>query len=144
MSWLFTNFSNKRLEWCLALYCVWIGTGMLLPPVTLGATTFRVALQYATETGWGGTFLASGILHMFALHINGRAAWTPFLRAAALAVSSQTFLAFALSLAPVSMFGMSFLTYLFFAIVFCGVAFSSAAFDCGREIKIWRMRHGKP
>lgn len=139
---IFTHYRERRLEWCLAGYLVYLGYALTLPPNSMSASSFVVALRNMTEDEWGIAFLTGGALYVLALHINGRAAWTPFFRAAMTFVGSQLFLHLALSLMKVQYFGLSVLTYLYISFVFFGAAFVSAAFDCGREIKIWRARHG--
>lgn len=139
---LLPNYHNRRLEWALAFYLLYIGAFLALPPLQMSSPSYRAVLDRASEGSWALTFLLEGLLLYFALQVNGRAAWTPFLRAGALFISAQTFLVFAMSLSQVAL-GMSFATFLFISLGFCGIAFSTAAYDCGREIKIWRARYGQ-
>lgn len=138
-----TKYASRRLEWCLAGYLLYLGVLLILPPASMSASSFEIALQRAPEYAWGGAFLLGGALYAYALHINGRAAWTPFFRAAATFAGSQLFLSLSLSLIEVQYFGLSVLTYLFMAFGFFGAAFVSAAYDCGVEVKIWRAKHGR-
>lgn len=134
----FTHYPQRRLEWLLALYTVWFGGMLCLPVPSMNPDSFIGALSYMSETSWGVAYVMVGLLHNVALHINGRAAWTPFARLAALALNANVFLAMALSLMPVNPVDTGVLTYGFIAIGFCGAAIWSAAQDCGREVKIWR------
>lgn len=141
VSW-FTHYNQRRLEWLLAFYTLFFGVMISMPPTSMGSFGFTNALALMPETAWGLTYAVVGIVHNLALHVNGRAAWTPFARLAALALNSQVFLALALGVASVNPWSTGVFTYGFFAIGFCGAAIFAAAYDCGREIKIWRTRHG--
>lgn len=139
----FTHFASRRLEWCLAFYTTYFGLILTLPPKSMSSQSFSVALYQMTETQWGAVYLIVGIAHIMSLHINGRAAWTPFVRVGALFINCQVFLALSVSLGKVNSWGTGTHNYGFIALVFCGVALYAAAHDCGREIKIWRGRHGE-
>lgn len=137
------NYANRRLEWALAMYLLYIGAVLWLPGFSMKSPTYAAALQRASESQWAAVFAAEGLILYVALQVNGRAAWTPFLRATTLFIASLTFYWFAMDLSKVHSLSMTFATYLFISLGFCGLAFSAAAFDCGREIKIWRGRHDK-
>lgn len=136
----FTNYPTRKLEWMISIYTLWFGLMLTLPMMSMSAASFIGALRMFGETTWGGIYASVGALHCYALHINGRAAWTPFARLAALFLNANAFLAMALSLAPVNFWGTGVLTYGFMAIGFCGACIYSAAQDCGKEVKIWRAR----
>lgn len=136
----FTNFPQRRLEWLLALYTVLFGFWLALPPQSMSTTSFRAALFVMSEFHWGVLYCCVGIIHNTALHINGRAAWTPFIRVAAVMLNMQVFLAMSLSLAKVNIWSTGTFTYGFIALGLCGTALFAAAHDCGRELKIWRER----
>ena len=116
---------------------------LCLPVPSMTSIGFTVALDLMPEWAWGAIYVAVGIVHNLALHVNGRAAWTPFARVAALLLNSQVFFALALKIAEVNPWSTGVFTYGFFAFGFCGVAIFTAAYDCGREIKIWRKRNGR-
>ncbi len=134
----FTHYAQRRLEWLLALYTVWFGGMLCLPPLSMSSASFEGALSLMSETSWGVTYVVVGLIHNVALHVNGRAAWTPFARLCALTLNANVFLAMCLSLIPVNPVGTGVLTYGFVAVGFCGAAIWGAAQDCGRELKIWR------
>lgn len=137
------NYHNRRLEWALAVYLLYLGAALALPVSSMQSRTYSAALERASEGMWSAVFAGEGLVLYLALQINGRAAWTPFLRATSLFVASQTFYWFAMDLAKAQPLGLTFATYMYVSLGFCGVAFSTAAFDCGGEIKIWRSRHAK-
>lgn len=138
-AWM-THFERRRLEWTLAVYTLYFGIGLLMPAQSMSSSTFVGTLSLMSELGWGVAYSVVGVIHMVALHINGRAAWTPFARLAVLAFNSQVFLALCLSLVPANPWGTGVMTYGAIAIGFCGVAIIAAAQDCGKEIAIWRRR----
>lgn len=140
MTW-FTHYRTRRLEWSLATYTLFFGLALLLPWPSMASLSFLTVLGLMSETSWGLVYTAVGLCHMMSLHINGRAAWTPFARLAALFLNSQVFLALAVGLMPANPLGTGVLTYGFMAVGFCGPAMAAAAFDCGREYKIWRGRN---
>lgn len=141
----FTHFEGRKLEWFLSIYTLVFGILVALPPVSMASNSFTGTLFLMSETTWGLCYAFAGALHMYALHINGRAFWTPLVRALALAVNSQVFLALSLSLTPANAWGTGVITY---AALFCAclLALWAAAKDCGDELKIWRqqrLRAGK-
>ena len=138
----FTHYNQRRLEWLLAFYTLFFGVMISMPSDSMTSSGFAVALALMPEWVWGTIYIVVGIVHNLALHVNGRAAWTPFARVAALLLNSQVFFALALKIAEVNPWSTGVFTYGFFAIGFCGAAIFAAAYDCGREIKIWRTRHG--
>ncbi|WP_072296157.1 hypothetical protein [Paracoccus sp. SM22M-07] len=138
LSWWFTNFRQRRLEWCIALYTVGFGAFLMLPFVSFATAGYRGVLTLMSEFSWGLVYLLTGILHNVALHVNGRAAWTPFARVVTLFLNSQVFLAFALAFAHSNPAGSGVFTYAVIATLFCWVALWAAGEDCGREYKIWK------
>lgn len=140
----FTNYAQKKLEWLIAIYTVWFGLWLLGPWDAMNSTSFGTVLGYASERAWGATYLAVGILHNYALHVNGRAAWTPLVRSGALLLNCNVFLAMTIGLVHSYPGSTGVATYSFMVFGFCGAALWSASSDVGREIKIWRKnRHGR-
>lgn len=136
--WWFTHYERRKLEWCIVTYTILFGASLLLPWQSMSSAAFVGVLALATEPMWGVIYLSAGLIHSCALHINGRAAWTPFARLAALILNSQVFLAMALGLAESNPIGTGVINYSLIACIFCGAAVVSAAADCGNELKIWR------
>lgn len=141
VSW-FTNWGHRKLEWGIAGYTLYFGAGLLLPILSMSHMSYSRVISIMSEPEWGMTYIAAGVTHAYSLHINGRAAWTPFARLAALILTSQVFLSIAIGLYEASGISAGFLTYSYFTFGFCGIAISSAAHDCGREYKIWRGKNG--
>lgn len=135
-----TNWPTRKLEWSIAVYTIMFGLWLMLPMTAMSPGSFRRVLGVMSEGWWGLSYAAAGVWHVTALHINGRAAWTPFARLCALVINSQVFLAMAIHLAKTNPFGTGAFTYGFIAIGFCGPAIAAAAYDCGKEYKIWRGR----
>jgi hypothetical protein len=131
-------FQQRKLEWCIALATVWIGFFATLPPVNLHPRIFAALLRIMPELGWGLLYLVVGLLHCWALHVDVKAWWTPFVRTVALLLNSQIYLAVAIALALWNPWGLGAQTYLVLGLGFCGVAFRTAAADCGRELAIWQ------
>lgn len=138
----FTSYSTRKLEWLMAIYTLYFGLAISLPPQSMTSSSFDSAISIMPEWGWGAAYVMVGVGHNIALHINGRAPWTPFARLFALFLNSQVFLALALGIAQSIPWGTGVFTYGFFAVGFCGAAIYTAAQDCGRELKIWQARHG--
>lgn len=139
VGWL-SHFETRRLEWCIALYTVYFGAMLMLPPESMAATDFIYVLFIMDEFWWGVCYALIGAGNCLALHINGRAAWTPFARFFAIFMNAQIFLAMGLAMGRTFLWGAGTLTYLAIAFLFCGVALRSAATDCGRELSIMRRR----
>ena len=114
------------------------GLFLMLPPVSFATTGYHGVLGYLPEFWWGVLYAVTGMLHNVALHINGRAAWTPFARLVTLILNSQVFLAMALAFAHHNPWGSGVFTYGAVSTLFCMIALVAAAEDCGREFKIWK------
>lgn len=141
MAGWFTHFDRRKCEWLLALYTLGFGVWLLLPVDSMSPVSFDRALGFMAEARWGAIYAAVGTCHCWALHVNGRAAWTPFGRLGAVFLNSQVFLAITLGVYPSNPWGTGVFTYGFLGIGFCGVCMVSAAVDCGREVKVWRIRN---
>lgn len=137
----FTHYPERKLEWTLAIYTLFFGLFLILPAMSMNTRSFTAALAFMPEPAWGAAYIVVGIIHNIALHINGRAAWTPFARLLALFLNSQVFLGLALGVGTSNPWSTAVFTYGFFAAGFCGAAIFTAAVDCGREFKIWQARH---
>lgn len=138
----FTHYRVRRLEWSLSIYTVVFGAILMLPHTSMATTGYSPVLSVLGEGGWGAIYVAVGVCHMMALHVNGRGAWTPFARLAALFINSQVLLAMSLAFAHGNILGTATITYGSLAVIFCGPAIWSAALDCGNEIAIWRGKNG--
>lgn len=136
------NYHNRKLEWSVATYTLAFGLFLMLPQRSMSAS-FLDLKGYMSEPFWGLLYGMIGLLHLIALHINGRAAWTPFVRVIAAAISSQVFLATSVSIAAVNPFSTGAFTYVFLAMGFCGPCILSASRDVGRELKIREARNAR-
>ena len=138
----FTHYRARRLEWSISIFTVLFGAVLILPAASMATPGYSPVLAMLGEHQWGAVYAMTGLCHMAALHVNGRGAWTPFARLGALFVNSQVLLAMSLGFAQGNLFGTATVTYGSLAVIFCGPAIWTAALDCGREIAIWRGRHG--
>ncbi|MFS4437862.1 hypothetical protein ACMA5I_06590 [Paracoccaceae bacterium GXU_MW_L88] len=143
MTSFFTHYPRRKLEWAIALYTVYFGAALLLPRTSMASYEFGSVLHILPEALWGCVYIAVGLIHNVALHVNGRGCWTPFARLAALSLNSQVFLALSLASAHSNAVSMSAITYFGVTIFFCGPAIWAAAGDCGREIAIMRGAHDR-
>ena len=137
-TWWFTHFRIRRLEWSLAVYTLAFGLFLMLPAVSFATTGYHGVLGYLSEFNWGLLYCLTGVLHNVALHVNGRASWTPFARLLTLFLNSQVFLAMAFAFAQSNPWGSGVFTYGAVGCLFCMIALVAAAEDCGREFKIWK------
>lgn len=141
-STLLTHYQKRKLEWSLALYTAWFGGMLLLPANSMATPAYDVVLAYMDETQWGIVYGCVGVAHCTALHINGRAWWTPIVRLIALSINCLVFLGLCLGFSHDNLLGTATLTYGFIGVWMCGAGLLTAAEDCGRELAIWRQRHG--
>lgn len=132
----FTNFTNRKLEWALAGYTTYFGLWLSMPPLSMNTFTFERVLSIAAEETWGVFYLLVGITHLYALHVDGRCSWTPFIRSAILMVNSIVFMLLALGIAAANPYGAATATYSYMVFGFFGIALCSAAFDMGKEVKV--------
>lgn len=89
------RFDNRALEWWLA--STTFGSGVFLgqrAPV-MSSPPYHQLILWFPEQDWALFFILTGTLHLLALAINGRAWWTPLLRAAMAAANSAVFCLFA-------------------------------------------------
>ena len=137
----FTKFPDRKLEWWISLHTFGFGLWLAMPGASFSGSRGFGGVNSIMSEGWLSiTFLVIGAVHAQSLHINGRAAWTPFCRLASVFFNGLVFfnLAFGFWLyAPLS---SGVYTYNSFALGACGMALVSAARDCGREIAIKRGR----
>lgn len=136
----FTRWPDRKLEWTLALYTVWFGLWLLMPWQAMNTRSFDSVLTWAREPLWGLLFLFIGVCHNVALHVNGRAWWTPLVRTVALLMNATAFLVMDLGLAAENPGGTGVGTYTYFVFGFCGAALWTASYDVGHEWTIWRSR----
>lgn len=137
----FTKFSERKLEFGLALYTIGFGLWLAIPGLSFtGSAGFAGVVSIMGEHLWSVMFFCVGTIHLYALHINGRAAWTPFARLAALLGNSAVLFNLSFGFWLNTPLSSGVYTYGFFAFGFCGMAIVPAAKDCGREIAIWRSR----
>lgn len=137
----FTHFGKRKLEWMIAIYTLGFGIFLMLPPESFNPSSFANALYYANEVTWGAIYAAVGAVHIIALHVNGKRAWTSFVRLAAVTLNSQVLLSITVGIWTSNHWGSGVFTYGFLGFAFCGVCIVSAAIDCGHEIAIWRAGH---
>lgn len=136
----FTHYEIRKLEWCIVIYTIGFGLWLVLPPAAMNTESFTQVLLIMPETSWGFAYTFIGIAHGYAMKINGRAAWTPWVRAVTLLMNSLMFQTIFWAIAASNPWGTGAYTYGFFAFVFCGAAIVSAAEQCGEELKIIRAR----
>lgn len=137
---VFTHWQARKLEWWLAMATFGFGVWLMAPWVSFATVGYIGVAALLGEFAWGCLYLCVGAGHCYALHVNGRAWWTPFLRVATLFTNSQVFLAFA-----IAFYGQnpaSTAVYIYSAcVVACCFAIIPAFEDCGKEIKIMRGRN---
>lgn len=137
MKTFFTHFQQRKLEWALAVSTSLFGALIALPMESMRTPGYKPVLDIMPEMWWGLTYMAAGVTHIYALHINGRAWWTPFARLFALFISMQVFTAFAFGFSKGNAWSTATLWYGIVAVIYCGTALWYAALDCGKEYKIW-------
>lgn len=138
---MLTNWHNRKLEWSLALLTLVFGVWLLHPSQSMSSPSYRRILAFASEEVWAALFVAVGVAHVIALQINGRAAWTPFVRVAAAGLNSQVFFGLALAFAGQAPWLTAVPIYAGLGVM-CLIAMGCAAFECGHEIHHWRQRDG--
>lgn len=134
----FTKYRERKLEYGISFYTLFFGLFLALPPHSMAAPNFATVRQTLPEWQWAVAMIVIGGVHTYALHLNGRAAWTPFARLGVLFINSQVFVSITLAIASISPWSTGAFTYGFLGIGFCGMALYAAGVDCGREVKIWR------
>ena len=139
----FTSFGSRKLEWLTAVHMAVTGLFLLAPPVTLRGSAGLDALgAMLPEAMWGLTFLALGAANAYALHINGVAAWTPYVRLAASTLAMVLFARMAATFIATAPWSLGTLNLLSLAFLFCGNGVLAAARDAGREYRRWRGERG--
>jgi len=90
------RFKDRVFEWWLASGTAGFGWFVIMPPPSMDSPAYSQLVEWFSEAYWGFFFLATGILHLTALVINGRRWWTPIVRSftTALNTFAYVFLAF--------------------------------------------------
>lgn len=137
----FTHFDGRRLEYVTATHMVGFGVFLLLPARSMsGSAGLQAAAGMLHEAEWGLLFLTLGLVNLWALHVNGRAAWTPFARLAATGMAMAAYVAMSAGFVTAAPWSPGTYNLLSLAFLFCGNSFLAASRDAGREIS--RLRHG--
>lgn len=134
----FTNYNKRKLEWGLAFYTLLYGIFLLFPFVSMASPAYIAVLSILTETQWGFVYVLTGVLHIIALHINGKRWWTPFARLSVLFLNTQAYMCLFLGFLKVSLFSTAVINYGLIVFVLFIPAMLTAAKDCGHEIAIMR------
>lgn len=75
-------FEKRKIEWMMFGGSLLNGIGLLLPLESMSSTEYYYmkALNTFSELGWGLCFTSLGIAGLAGLIINGKSAFSPFLR----------------------------------------------------------------
>lgn len=131
----FTHFKERRLEFITAVYTVATGAFLALPVTSMNTSVgVAHATEFMAERVWAGVFVALGLASLWALHVNGRAAWTPHARLATSGLSMLAFAALASAFLAAQPQSLGVCAYALSAFLFCGNCVLSAARDVGQEI----------
>lgn len=134
----FSSYSTRKLEWGVSVQMAGFGAFFLLPPISLrGSLGLEAAQELMDEASWGVLFLSLGCASMWFLHVDGRAAWTPFARMASMLGCILALVVFSHGFLPWSPGAYWFLSSAF---LLFGNGFLAASRDAGQEIRFWR--HG--
>jgi len=86
---------DRRLEWSLAAgtfgFGIWLADGGR----AMDSDAYIVLRSWLMESDWAILFIITGAMHLVALGINGRAWWTPFVRATVTAANALIYASFA-------------------------------------------------
>jgi hypothetical protein len=107
----FERYATRALEGYLAIFDIFYGTLLMMTYWdTMEAQIYQPLLNLLPEGAWGALFVLRGVFHLGALYINGRAWWTPYVRAFASATSTLFWTGFGIALlfAPVFTPGLIF------------------------------------
>ena len=131
------RFKDRALEWWLATCTFGFGLFIAAPGHSMDGDAFLLLILWMKEFTWGLFFIMTGSLHLTALTINGRAWWTPFLRAGMTAANFTVYFIFG--------YGFWLLDHNSTAVWSYGVMISSAAAICFYRASsdaaiAWRLR----
>lgn len=132
---------DRRLEWWIALFTFFYGLWIMQASASMGTDAYRVLLRWAPEAVWGYAALGVGGGHCFALYINGKAKWTPFVRASATAMNTVIFGVIATGFFLENPNSTAVVTYTAIGIAAL-VAFLGAIRDCTRVMHSCRRKLG--
>ena len=120
------NSKERKLEWWLAISTTIIGLLVLWPTTDSFNKVFhQPVLSVMPEWVWGLSFTVVGMWHVVALQINGRASWTPILRAIAAVFTAMVFSMLGWSFSIINQFSVSSVTF--------GILIPAAAIVCGYQ-----------
>lgn len=133
------RFSERRLEWCIAMYTIVVGTILTIRPDGLQSSYWGSStLSMAPAVVWGVAYLITGGAHTASL-CSTREGWTSLiLRIIALVINSQIFVALGLAIFVVNPWYLSTWTYFSLGFGFCGVALYSAVQELSQKYRAMR------
>lgn len=106
-----THFKDRKIEWWFALQTAGFGLFLMSPAPSMDSIAFTKLVGWMPEYEWGLLFLATGLLHVMALAINGRRWWTPFVRFGMTSLNMVTYAAFMLGFAGIDPWTTAVWTY---------------------------------
>ena len=115
-------FGERKIEYFYAAQTVGFGLWLSHPAGTLDSPAFAVLIRWMPEYQWALMFTITGMIHCMALFINGRAAWTPFVRLCATSTNAVAYAAFACGFAMLDPMTSAVYTY--------GIGYGGAALIC--------------
>ncbi len=83
--------TGRETEWTISIAATGFGIWLIWPMPSMDGAAFSVLTNWAPEPQWGLLFFLTGISHVVALVINGRAAWTAWVRAGCAALNFMTY-----------------------------------------------------
>lgn len=135
------HFKDRVFEWWLAFNTLLYGFFLALPGESMDGDAYINLREWLSEVGWSGFFVLTGVVHLTALTVNGRAWWTPFLRSAATSANALIYalLGFGFWLVdPISTAVFAYSVFIFSAAVVC---FYRATKDASA---VWEALHAEP
>ena len=92
---LIRHHKDRRLEWWLAWTTFGFGVWLADGSQSMDSAAYEMLRSWLLESDWAIVFVVTGAMHLVALGINGRAWWTPFIRAIVTAGNSLVYISFA-------------------------------------------------
>lgn len=133
------RFKDRIFEWWLASNTMGFGGFIGLPGASMDSAAYNQLLRWMPEPGWSVFFFLTGLAHLVALAINGRAWWTPYVRALTTAANFAVYVFYGIGFLMIDPLSTAVWSYSAMIASAAMVCFYRATIDAAA---VWEVKRG--